>query len=99
MQPSIEDIVMFKSLQETLRQVLNTLKPRERDILKLRFGIDDGRARTLEEVGEVYGLTRERIRQIEKKAIKKMRHPSRSKKLREYIKKWDVEVALWQIQF
>ena len=87
MQPSIEDIVMFKSLQETLRQVLNTLKPRERDILKLRFGIDDGRTRTLEEVGEVYGLTRERIRQIEKKAIKKMRHPSRSKKLREYIKK------------
>ena len=87
MQPSIEDIVMFKSLQETLRQVLNTLKPRERDILKLRFGIDDGRTRTLEEVGEVYGLTRERIRQIEKKAIEKMRHPSRSKKLREYIKK------------
>ena len=65
--------------------VLCTLSPRERDVLRLRFGMDDGRQRTLEEVGQLFGVTRERIRQIEAKALRKLRHPNRSKRLREYV--------------
>ena len=65
--------------------VLDTLTDREKKVLKLRFGLDDGRARTLEEVGKEFQVTRERIRQIEAKALRKLRHPSRSKKLRDYL--------------
>lgn len=72
-------------LREDLAEVLCTLSPRERDVLRLRFGMDDGRQRTLEEVGQLFGLTRERIRQIEAKALRKLRHPNRSKRLREYV--------------
>jgi len=64
---------------------LDSLSSRERDVLRLRFGLEDGRARTLEEVGQVFGVTRERIRQIEAKALRKLRQPSRSKKLRDYL--------------
>jgi RNA polymerase primary sigma factor len=72
-------------LREQLEEVLSTLSPREAKVLRLRFGLDDGRARTLEEVGQAFGVTRERIRQIEAKALRKLRHPSRSKKLRDYL--------------
>ena len=72
-------------LREDLAEVLSGLSPRERDVLRLRFGMDDGRQRTLEEVGQLFGVTRERIRQIEAKALRKLRHPNRSKKLKEYI--------------
>ena len=65
--------------------MLCTLSPRERDVLRLRFGMDDGRQRTLEEVGQLFGVTRERIRQIEAKALRKLRHPNRSKRLKEYV--------------
>jgi RNA polymerase primary sigma factor len=65
--------------------VLRTLTPREEQVLKLRFGLEDGRARTLEEVGKEFNITRERIRQIEAKALRKLRHPSRSKLLRDYL--------------
>ena len=64
---------------------MNTLTPREKKVLQLRFGLNDGRSRTLEEVGNVFGVTRERIRQIEAKALRKLRHPSRSKKLKDYL--------------
>ena len=79
------DAAAFTLLKEQLMAVLDTLTPREKKVLKLRFGLDDGRARTLEEVGKEFNVTRERIRQIEAKALRKLRHPSRSKKLRDYL--------------
>ena len=72
-------------MKEQLLDVLDTLTDREKKVLMLRFGIEDGRARTLEEVGKEFSVTRERIRQIESKALKKLRHPSRSKKLKDYL--------------
>ena len=72
-------------LKEQLEDVLDTLTDREEEVLRLRYGLDDGKARTLEEVGRVFGVTRERIRQIEAKALRKLRHPSRSKKLKDYL--------------
>ncbi|MCL1975735.1 MAG: RNA polymerase sigma factor RpoD [Firmicutes bacterium] len=75
----------FFLLREQLEDVLSTLTQREKKVLQLRFGLDDGRSRTLEEVGQVFGVTRERIRQIEAKALRKLRHPSRSKKLKDYL--------------
>jgi RNA polymerase primary sigma factor len=77
--------VAHELLREDLTEVLSGLSPRERDVLRLRFGLDDGRQRTLEEVGQLFGVTRERIRQIEAKALRKLRHPNRSKRLKEYI--------------
>jgi RNA polymerase primary sigma factor len=77
--------VTHELLREDITDVLNTLSHRERDVLKLRFGLEDGRQRTLEEVGQQFGVTRERIRQIEAKALRKLRHPNRNKRLREYI--------------
>lgn len=75
----------FTLLREQLDEVLKTLTDREQKVLRLRFGLDDGRARTLEEVGQRFGVTRERIRQIEAKTLRKLRHPSRSKKLKDYL--------------
>ena len=75
----------FTLLKEQLVEVLSTLPPREEQVLKLRFGIEDGRTRTLEEVGKQFHVTRERIRQIEAKALRKLRHPSRSKKLKDFL--------------
>jgi RNA polymerase primary sigma factor len=72
-------------LKEDLENVLNTLNPRERDVLRLRYGLDDGRVKTLEEIGNVFSVTRERIRQIEAKALRKLRQPSRNGILRDYI--------------
>jgi RNA polymerase primary sigma factor len=72
-------------LREQLNEVLRTLTPREEQVLHLRFGLEDGRQRTLEEVGQQFNITRERIRQIEAKALRKLRHPSHSKKLRDYL--------------
>jgi RNA polymerase primary sigma factor len=72
-------------LKEQLVEVLSTLTDREQEVLRLRFGLDDGRARTLEEVGQQFKVTRERIRQIEAKALRKLRHPNRSKRLRDYL--------------
>ncbi|MCD8286108.1 MAG: RNA polymerase sigma factor RpoD [Clostridia bacterium] len=79
------DTVSSSMLKETLLRVLNTLTPREEKVLRLRYGVDDGRPRTLEEVGREFNVTRERIRQIEAKALRKLRHPSRSKQLRDYL--------------
>ncbi len=79
------DAAAFTLLKEQLLEVLGTLTDREQKVLRLRFGLDDGRARTLEEVGKEFQVTRERIRQIEAKALRKLRHPSRSKKLRDYL--------------
>ena len=79
------DAAAFTLLKEQLLEVLGTLTDREQKVLRLRFGLDDGRARTLEEVGKEFNVTRERIRQIEAKALRKLRHPSRSKKLRDYL--------------
>ena len=72
-------------MREQLAEVIGTLTDREQKVLKLRFGLEDGKARTLEEVGKEFNVTRERIRQIEAKALRKLRHPSRSKKLRDYL--------------
>ena len=83
--PSPVDAASFSLLREQLEEVLETLTPREKKVLRLRFGIEDGRARTLEEVGKTFGVTRERIRQIEAKALRKLRHPSRSKKLKDFL--------------
>ena len=83
--PAPADAAAYTLLQEQLKDVLNTLTDREKKVLRLRFGLDDGRARTLEEVGREFKVTRERIRQIEAKALRKLRHPSRSKKLKDFI--------------
>lgn len=83
--PAPPEVASFTLLKEQLGEVLDSLSSRERDVLRLRFGLEDGRARTLEEVGQVFGVTRERIRQIEAKALRKLRQPSRSKKLRDYL--------------
>ncbi|MBQ3879022.1 MAG: RNA polymerase sigma factor RpoD [Oscillospiraceae bacterium] len=83
--PEPSDAASFTLLKEQLVEVLKTLTPREEKVLRLRFGIEDGRTRTLEEVGREFNVTRERIRQIEAKALRKLRHPSRSKKLRDFI--------------
>jgi len=79
------DAAAFEMLREQLEDVLDTLTDREENVLRLRFGLQDGRARTLEEVGKVFGVTRERIRQIEAKALRKLRHPSRSKRLKDFL--------------
>jgi RNA polymerase primary sigma factor len=82
---SPEDHASYQLLKEQLESVLDTLTDREENVLRLRFGLDDGRTRTLEEVGKVFGVTRERIRQIEAKALRKLRHPSRSKQLKDFL--------------
>ena len=83
--PAPAEAAAFTMLKEQLINVLDTLTPREEKVLRLRFGLDDGRARTLEEVGKEFNVTRERIRQIEAKALRKLRHPSRSKRLKDYL--------------
>ena len=83
--PAPHDSAAYTLLKEQLEEVMSTLTPREAKVLKLRFGLEDGKARTLEEVGREFEVTRERIRQIEAKALRKLRHPSRSKKLRDYM--------------
>ncbi len=83
--PSPADAAAFSMLKEQLNEVLSTLTDREQEVLRLRFGLDDGRQRTLEEVGQMFKVTRERIRQIEAKALRKLRHPNRSKRLRDYL--------------
>lgn len=83
--PAPAEAAAFSMLKEQLVEVLDTLTEREQKVLRLRFGLDDGRARTLEEVGKRFDVTRERIRQIEAKALRKLRHPSRSKKLKDYL--------------
>jgi RNA polymerase primary sigma factor len=81
-----EDQVSKSLLREDLESVLGTLSPRERDVLRLRYGLDDGRMKTLEEIGQIFNVTRERIRQIEAKALRKLRHPNRNSILKEYIR-------------
>jgi len=81
-----DEVVLHGLLREDLEEVMQSLTDRERTVLKLRFGLDDGQPRTLEEVGKVFNVTRERIRQIEAKALRKLRHPTRSKKLKEYLR-------------
>ncbi len=81
-----EDEVSKNLLREDLESVLDTLSPRERDVLRLRYGLDDGRMKTLEEIGQIFNVTRERIRQIEAKALRKLRHPNRNSILKEYIR-------------
>ena len=83
--PAPQDVAAYTLLKEQLDEVMSTLTPREAKVLRLRFGLDDGKARTLEEVGREFEVTRERIRQIEAKALRKLRHPSRSKKLKDYM--------------
>ena len=83
--PAPAEVAAFTLLKEQLTEVLDTLTPREEKVLRLRFGLDDGKARTLEEVGKEFNVTRERIRQIEAKALRKLRHPSRSKKLKDFL--------------
>ncbi|MEK7376810.1 MAG: RNA polymerase sigma factor RpoD [Candidatus Margulisiibacteriota bacterium] len=81
-----DEIVLHGLLRDDLEEVMHSLSERERTVLRLRFGLEDGRQRTLEEVGQLYKVTRERIRQIEAKALRKLKHPTRSRKLREYLK-------------
>ena len=83
--PAPQDSASYTLLKEEIAEVLHTLTPREEAVLRLRFGLDDGHTRTLEEVGEVFQITRERIRQIEAKALRKLRHPSRSKRLKDFL--------------
>ena len=83
--PAPSDVASHTMLKEQLAEVLSTLTPREEKVLRLRFGLEDGRSRTLEEVGKEFNVTRERIRQIEAKALRKLRHPSRSKKLKDFL--------------
>ena len=83
--PVPAEAAAFTLLREQLNEVLDTLTEREQKVLRLRFGLDDGRQRTLEEVGKEFEVTRERIRQIEAKALRKLRHPSRSRKLKDYL--------------
>ena len=83
--PSPSELAAYTLLREQLDEIIQTLTPREAKVLRLRFGLDDGKARTLEEVGKEFNVTRERIRQIEAKALRKLRHPSRSKKLKDYM--------------
>ena len=83
--PAPQDSAAYTMLKEQLEEVMNTLTPREAKVLKLRFGLEDGKARTLEEVGKEFMVTRERIRQIEAKALRKLRHPSRSRKLKDFL--------------
>ena len=83
--PAPADAASRQMLKEQMEDVLGTLSERERDVLTLRFGLEDGRGKTLEEVGQIFGVTRERIRQIEAKALRKLRHPSRAKKLKDFL--------------
>ena len=83
--PAPQDAAAYTLLREQLEEVMKTLTPREAKVLKLRFGLEDGKSRTLEEVGKEFNVTRERLRQIEAKALRKLRHPSRSKKLKDYM--------------
>ena len=83
--PSPADAASYLLLKEQLSEVLKTLTPREEEVLRLRFGLEDGKSRTLEEVGKRFNVTRERIRQIEAKALRKLRHPGRSKKLKDFL--------------
>ena len=82
---STEEFATNEMLKDEISQVLETLTEREEKVIRLRFGLEDGKPRTLEEVGQMFGVTRERIRQIEAKALRKLRHPSRSRKLRDYM--------------
>lgn len=82
---SVEDLVNMKMLRKELENILSTLTNREEQILRMRFGFDDGAPKTLEEIGKMYGVTRERIRQIEAKALRKLRHPSRRKRIKDYV--------------
>ena len=82
--PGPADATSNALLAEALKEILDTLTEREADVLRMRFGMYDGRTHTLEEVGQIFGVTRERIRQIENKAIRKLRHPSRAKKIRDF---------------
>jgi RNA polymerase primary sigma factor len=83
--PEPDDAASAQLLREQLRAILKSLNPRERQVLEMRFGLKDGQSHTLEEVGQAFGVTRERIRQIEAKALRKLRHPLRSRKLRDYL--------------
>lgn len=83
--PVPSEAAAYTMLKEQIGEVLTSLTPREQLVLRLRFGLDDGRSRTLEEVGKEFNVTRERIRQIEAKSLRKLRHPSRSKKLKDYL--------------
>ena len=95
--PAPQDAASYTLLREQLEEVMKTLTPREAKVLRLRFGLDDGKARTLEEVGKEFDVTRERIRQIEAKALRKLRHPSRSKKLRDYMNEYKKTVPIGMV--